>query len=58
MAQIKTWVVEEKDTEGKTVFRHEYTDHTEALGVYSNLVETHEDTFVSITKNDKRLLLE
>ena len=57
MANVKTWVVEEKNEKGEIVFRHEYTDHSEALGIFNQLVELSEN-FVSIHKSDKRLLLE
>ena len=52
------WIVEEKDKNGKVTFLQEYTEYDDALDAFSSLKAENTDSFISIQKSTKRLLVE
>jgi hypothetical protein len=59
MANVVRWIVEEKENDsGKVTYSQEFSSYDEALDIYNSLKVKREDTFVSIQKSEKKLLLE
>ena len=59
MSNIVKWIVEEKENDtGKVTFFQEYSSYDDALDIYSALKTERADTFVSIQKSEKKLLIE
>ena len=58
-SNVVKWIVEEKETESdKVTYLMEFDSYDEALDVYNALKTERNDTFVSIQKSEKKLLLE
>lgn len=55
--KVTKWIVEEVDKEGRKTFSQKYDTYDEANEVYLDLKLRNEDTTVSMTPDNKRLIL-
>jgi L-rhamnose isomerase len=56
--RIETWIVEETDTSGKTVFSQPFDSYIEAKEIYEDLKNKSSDNCISMTRQTKKLLVE
>lgn len=58
-SNVVKWIVEEKENDtGKVTYLMEFDSYDEAIDAYSALKAERNDTFVSVQKSEKKLLLE
>lgn len=55
---VVSWIVEEKDNTTGAVKTQSFNSYDEALDMYNYLKLLNENSFVSIQKNEKKLLVE
>jgi len=55
---VTSWVVERQDDKGDVKFNMSFDNYDDALDMFNELKELHEDSTISIHKKQQKLLLE